>query len=85
MLNLDQNNLAAAAAVPGGVIIDFEKGRRLPGKNNLAAIRAAIEAAGVVLLEPGQCADGGPGVRLQKYSFNAFHISPNGLHEAASP
>ncbi|WP_333474484.1 XRE family transcriptional regulator [Mesorhizobium qingshengii] len=44
---MDQNVLAGAAAVSRGVIIDFEKGRRVPGKNNLAAIRAALEAAGV--------------------------------------
>ncbi|WP_348639783.1 XRE family transcriptional regulator [Mesorhizobium sp. 8] len=44
---MDQNVLAAAASVSRGVIIDFEKGRRTPGKNNLTAIRAALEAAGV--------------------------------------
>ncbi len=47
LLNMDQNVLAAGSAVSRGVIIDFEKGRRTPGKNNLAAIRTALEAAGV--------------------------------------
>ncbi|QDC03121.1 helix-turn-helix transcriptional regulator [Mesorhizobium sp. 8] len=47
MVDMDQNVLAAAASVSRGVIIDFEKGRRTPGKNNLTAIRAALEAAGV--------------------------------------
>ncbi|WP_256118367.1 helix-turn-helix domain-containing protein [Shinella lacus] len=44
---MDQNELAARASVSRGVIIDFEKGRRTPGRNNLAAIRQALEAAGV--------------------------------------
>ncbi|WP_352493601.1 transcriptional regulator [Mesorhizobium sp. M0118] len=39
--------MAAAAEVSRGVIIDFEKERRVPGRNNLAAIRTALEAAGV--------------------------------------
>nr|WP_180375699.1 helix-turn-helix transcriptional regulator [Mesorhizobium sp. 8] len=47
LVDMDQNVLAAAASVSRGVIIDFEKGRRTPGKNNLTAIRAALEAAGV--------------------------------------
>lgn len=47
LINLDQNDLAKAASVSRGVIIDFEKERRTPGKNNLAAIRSALESAGV--------------------------------------
>ena len=60
---MEQNALAAAASVSRGVIIDFEKGRRTPGTNNLAAIRAALESAGVIFVdENGE----GPGVRLRK-------------------
>ncbi|MER9883897.1 transcriptional regulator [Mesorhizobium sp. M0118] len=47
LLDMGQNTLAAAAEVSRGVIIDFEKERRVPGRNNLAAIRTALEAAGV--------------------------------------
>ena len=64
IINLEQNALAEAASVSRGVIIDFEKGRRTPGKNNLAAIRAALEAAGVQFLDEGDSADGA-GVALK--------------------
>jgi predicted transcriptional regulator len=60
---MDQNVLAAAASVSRGVIIDFEKGRRTPGKNNLSAIRTALEAAGVIFIASN---GDGPGVRLRK-------------------
>lgn len=60
---MDQAVLAKAANVSRNTIVDFEKGRRVPGKNNLAAIRAALESAGVIFLDGGQCVDGGPGVR----------------------
>lgn len=59
---MDQNVLAAAASVSRGVIIDFEKGRRVPGKNNLAAIRTALEAAGVEFLN-------GTGVKLRSSGY----------------
>lgn len=63
---MDQNALAAAASVSRGVIIDFEKSRRTPGKNNLSAIRAALEAAGVVFLANGDAAMG-EGVSLREH------------------
>jgi len=44
---MDQADLAKAANVSRNTIVEFEKERRTPGKNNLAAIRAALEAAGV--------------------------------------
>lgn len=58
LIDMDQNTLAAAASISRGVIIDFEKGRRTPGKNNLAAIRAALESAGVEFIN-------GTGVKLR--------------------
>ncbi|MBS7536754.1 helix-turn-helix transcriptional regulator [Ancylobacter sonchi] len=63
ILNMEQNALAAAASVSRGVIIDFEKGRRTPGTNNLAAIRAALETAGVIFIDQN---GNGPGVRLRE-------------------
>ncbi|MFG1298113.1 helix-turn-helix transcriptional regulator [Xanthobacter variabilis] len=63
LVDMDQATLAAAASVSRNTIVDFEKGRRVPTTNNLAAIRAALEAAGVIFVaENGE----GPGVRLRK-------------------
>jgi predicted transcriptional regulator len=53
LINLDQNDLAAAASVSRGVIIDFEKERRTPGQNNLTAIAKALEDRGVVFVDSG--------------------------------
>ncbi|YBV97130.1 helix-turn-helix domain-containing protein [Phyllobacteriaceae bacterium JZ32] len=47
LIQMDQADLAKAANVSRNTIVEFEKERRTPGKNNLAAIRAALEAAGV--------------------------------------
>ena len=47
LIGMGQNTLAADASVSRGVIIDFENGKRTPGKNNLAAVRSAFERAGV--------------------------------------
>ena len=58
---MDQARLAEAAAVSRNVIIDFEKGRRVPGRNNLAAIKRALEDAGVEFTNGDA-----PGVRLRK-------------------
>ena len=44
-------------------VVDFERSARLPHPNNLAAIRAALEAAGVQFIEEN---GGGAGVRLRK-------------------
>lgn len=63
LVDLDQNQLAASASVSRGVIIDFEKGKRTPGTNNLKAIRQALEEAGVDFIDPN---GGGPGVRLRE-------------------
>jgi hypothetical protein len=49
--------------VSRGVVIDFEKGRRTPGTNNLAAIRRALESAGVEFIAEN---GGGVGLRLRK-------------------
>lgn len=66
LVDWSQSDLASRSNLSESTIRDFEKGRRVPGPNNLAAIRHALEAAGVVFLEDGQSIDGGPGVRLAK-------------------
>jgi transcriptional regulator with XRE-family HTH domain len=63
LIEWSQEELATNANLSLSTIRDFEKSRRLPHVNNLAAIRRALEAAGVVFIaENGD----GPGVRLKK-------------------
>jgi transcriptional regulator with XRE-family HTH domain len=66
LVDWSQSDLAARSNLSESTIRDFEKGRRTPGPNNLAAIRAALESAGIIFLGDGQSIDGGPGVRLEK-------------------
>ena len=65
LLNWSQPQLAEASRVSVSTIRDFETGKRSPIDNNLAAIRAALEAAGVVFLDAGDLRAGGAGVRLK--------------------
>jgi predicted transcriptional regulator len=60
-LEMDQVVLADGANVSRNVIIDFEKGRRVPNRNNLAAIQRVLEEAGVEFTNGDA-----PGVRLKK-------------------
>jgi transcriptional regulator with XRE-family HTH domain len=61
LIAMDQAVLAEAANVSRNVIIDFEKGRRMPTRNNLAAIQRVLEKAGVEFTNGDA-----PGVRLKK-------------------
>lgn len=61
LIAMDQAVLAAAANVSRNVIIDFEKGRRVPTRNNLAAIQQVLEKAGVEFTNGNA-----PGVRLKR-------------------
>ncbi len=63
MLDLDQRQLAMAAQVAHRTLVDFERSARTPHARTLAAIRAALEAAGVEFIPEN---GGGPGVRLRK-------------------
>ncbi len=61
LLDWSQTELGARANLSESTIRDFEKGRRVPTANNLAAIRRALESAGVEFTNGEQ-----PGVRLRK-------------------
>ena len=61
LLNMHQATLAEAADVSRNLIVGFEKERRMPGRNNLAAIQRVLEEAGVEFTN-GRA----PGVRLKK-------------------
>ena len=52
---------AAGASVSKNTIVDFEKGRSTPVKNNLAAIQRVLEEAGVEFTNGDV-----PGLRLRK-------------------
>ena len=62
MLDWSQTDLARHANLSESTIRDFEKGRRVPSANNLAAIVRALEAAGVEFIPAN---GGGPGVRMK--------------------
>jgi transcriptional regulator with XRE-family HTH domain len=64
LLNWNQNQLADAANIGRATIRRFEAGRRTPIPNNLAAIRGALEAAGVEFI-PAKNGKG-VGVRLRE-------------------
>lgn len=63
MISWSQAQLAEAAKVSRMTLVDFEREARNPHPNNLAAIRTALEAAGVLFIEEN---GEGPGVRLRK-------------------
>lgn len=61
LVNWTQAELAVEARVGLSTVRNFEAGRSVPVVNNLAAIRAVLEAAGVVFKNNGD----GPGVHLR--------------------
>ena len=62
MLELSRKEVASMAGIAERTLTDFERGARSPVKNNLEAIRRALESAGVEFIEEN---GGGPGVRLR--------------------
>lgn len=63
MLGWSQDQLAEASNLTRQTIAAFENETRIPGPNNLLAIRHALETSGVCLIERN---GGGPGVRLKE-------------------
>ncbi|MCD1267224.1 transcriptional regulator [Shinella sumterensis] len=66
LVDWSQTELARASNLSESTVRDFEKGRRVPSVNNLAAIKRALEDAGVIFQDDGAMIDGGPGVRLKR-------------------
>ena len=62
LLDWSQPDLAKASGIGRATITRFERGSHIPHASNLAALRAALEAAGVEFIGPN---GGGPGVRLR--------------------
>jgi len=52
-LDWSQAELAAKASVSLSTVRDFEKGRRVPIANNLTAMKAALEGAGIAFVDDG--------------------------------
>ncbi len=63
LLSWRQDELEAASGVTKKTIADFERGARTPRARTLAAIKSALETAGVEIIDGN---GGGPGVRLRK-------------------
>jgi transcriptional regulator with XRE-family HTH domain len=53
MLQWSREMLAKKAGISDRTLIDFERGARKPLKNNLKAIREALESAGITITEKG--------------------------------
>jgi len=63
LLGWSQDRLAGESGVPRSTIARFELATVAPQKRTLAAIRTALEAAGVEFIAEN---GGGPGVRLRR-------------------
>jgi DNA-binding transcriptional regulator YiaG len=67
LLDMTQPDLAAAAGLGLSTVVDFERSRRQLSPEAQAALREALESAGIVFQADGETVVGGPGVRLRKW------------------
>lgn len=65
LIGWSRNQLAENAEVAVRTVVDFERGARSPINATIAAIRRALEDAGVEFIDAN---GSGPGVRLKKPS-----------------
>ena len=65
LLTWTVRDLAEKSGVHRNTVTRVETDATAPG-HSIAAIRAALESAGIIFLGDGQSIDGGPGVRLAK-------------------
>lgn len=63
LIEMEQSELAEASGFTRNTIINFEKSDRTPRTSTVAAIRSALEEAGVEFIAQN---GGGAGVRLRK-------------------
>ncbi len=54
LLNWTQDRLAETATVSVNTVRNFERGATTPTANNLAAIKRALEGAGIDFIEPSR-------------------------------
>ncbi|GAN52299.1 putative transcriptional regulator [Methylobacterium sp. ME121] len=62
LLDWSQTELASRSNLSESTIRDFEKGRRVPSPNNLAAVVRAFETAGLEFIPEN---GGGAGIRFR--------------------
>ena len=70
LLDITQTELALAAELGLSTVVDFERERRQVSQEAVAAIRNALERAGVEFMDED---GGGAGVRLRKGSKQKSH------------
>jgi transcriptional regulator with XRE-family HTH domain len=63
-LDMGVKQLAEAADVSTNTVVRFERGEELKPRT-IAALRVALEDAGVVFLDGDYSGSGGPGIRLK--------------------
>ena len=71
LLDWSQEQLARASHLGVSTIRDFEKGRRVPTRNNIRAMEEAFERAGVIFIDQN---GGGPGVRMKRIPQSEAHL-----------